>query len=464
MKFVEKVKQTISKYQMLESGDRVIVGVSGGPDSMALLYVLNQVKEKYRLKLKIAHLNHGFRGGEARKEAGFVERMAQRLGLSCEVRAVDVPSYKREKLLSAQEAARIVRYQFLEEVRKQFRASKIALGHNANDQAETLMMWLLRGTGLKGLGGIPPVREGVIIRPLIETDREEIEAFIKEKKIPFVVDSSNLKTDYLRNRLRHEVFPLLQKHYNPQLIKTLVQTASLLRAEDEYLERVAQEVLKTIGIVREREAVSIDVTHLLKLPSAIQLRCLRAAQKKVKGNLRQIGSTHLYDILKIVANEKPHKVLKLPQGISVEKSYNNLIIGFHQSAPRPFYYHFTSIPDRVIIKEIGKEILFKVVKGNEKAINKNDFHIAWLDLDKLTFPLTIRNMKPGDRFQPLGMKGEKKIKDFFIDEKVPLLKRKCVPLLFFGDIMGWVGEMRINHRLRVKEDTKKILRVEIEKY
>ena len=460
--FVEKVKKTINKYQMLESGDRVIVGVSGGPDSMALLYVLNQIKKRYHVVLKVAHLNHGFRGEEALREAQFVEEMAKKLWIPFELRSFDVPSYKKTSSLSSQEAARVVRYQFLEEVREQFKASKIALGHNANDQAETLMMWLLRGSGPRGLSGIPPVREGVIIRPLIETTREEIEAFIKEREIPFVIDSSNQQDQYLRNRVRHELFPLLREHYNPQLVKSLVQTASILRTEDEYLENIAQDLLKDIVVSRERESVVIDCKGLLALPLAIQLRCLRGALEHVKGDLRQISSTHLYDIIKIVSQDEPHKLLKLPEGIRVEKSYHHLTVRHQQSAPPPFHYYFNSIPDEVSIEEIGKEIKFKTLEGGDHLVRKENPHRAYLDCEKVKMPLTIRNARPGDRFQPLGMKGEKKIKDFFIDKKVPLVERKRIPILLFGDVVGWVGGMRISHRLRVTGGTRKILKIEIE--
>jgi len=446
---------------MLKSGDRVIVGVSGGPDSMALLYVLNQIREDYNLTLKIAHLNHDFRGKEAEREAQFVEKVAQKLELPFEVKTFDVPAYKKKSSLSSQEAARVIRYRFLEDAGEQFRASKIALGHNADDQAETLMMWLLRGAGLKGLGGMPPVREGGIIRPLIETTREEIETFIKEERIPFVIDSSNQKTQYLRNRLRHELFPLLQEHYNPQLVKSLVQTASILRIEDEYLEAIAKDLLKKVIVSEEQESVVIDNKGLLSFPLAIQLRCLRGALAQVKGDLRRITHTHLYDIIKIVSNDMPNKLLKLPQGIRVEKSYHNLIIKLHQTAQTPFSYRFTSIPDRVRIEEIGKEMEFEIVKGNDNIAPKKNSHLAYLDAGKILMPLTIRNTKPGDRFQPLGMKGEKKIKDFFIDEKVPLKERKSIPLIFFGDILGWVGEMRIDHRLRVTRKTREILKIEV---
>ena len=458
---IAQVKKTIFKHTMLKSGDSAVVGVSGGPDSVALLYALHQLSKSYDLTLHVAHLNHGFRGKEALRDARFVEHLAEEMGLSCMVETCDVPAYKKKRSLSSQEAARIVRYQFLEEVRNKVNATKIALGHTANDQAETLLMWLFRGAGLKGLGGMPPVR-GVIIRPLIETTRKEIEAFLSKKNISFVLDSSNQKNEYVRNRIRQEIFPLLEEHYNPQIVKKLVNTAQILTIENDYLENKAQKVLDDITVSEKDTTVVIGKKELLALPLAMQLRCLRAMLQKVKGDLKRISSIHLYDILGIAASAEAHKVLKLPDGIRVEKSYLRLKLTTNQVTFLPFTYHYSSIPDRVILKEIGKEMVFRLMDGTVDVIKKNtDPSVAYLDAEKVVMPLIIRNAKPGDRFQPFGMDGEKKIKNFFSDEKVELNERKRVPLVFCGDLLGWVGGMRINHCLRVTRGTKRMLKIEL---
>lgn len=458
---VAQVKKTIQKHAMLKPGDRVIVGVSGGPDSVALVHVLYQLRKSYDLTLQVAHLNHGLRGKEALRDVRFVESLAHEMGLPCVVETFDVPSYKKEHSLSSQEAARLVRYQFLEELKKRTGASKIALGHNANDQAETLMMWLLRGAGLKGLGGMPPVRSGVIIRPLIETTRKQIAAFLDKKKIPFVEDSSNRENNYLRNRIRHEIFPLLEEHYNPQIIKKLVNTANILSLENEYLEENANKLLDSIIIARENASVTIDINELMALPLALQLRCLRAVLEKVKGDLRRITSIHLFDILGIAARGEPHKGLKLPDGIGIERSYLRLKITSNQLKPLPFTYRYSSIPDKVWLKEIGKEMVFTLVERRKVVFNNTNPKSAYLDADKVLMPLVIRNAKPGDSFQPFGMKGKKKIKNFFSDEKVELNERKRVPLVFCGDLLCWVGGMRIHHALRVTNRTKRILKIEL---
>ena len=307
---------------------------------------------------------------------------------------------------------------------------------------------------------MPPVRD-VIIRPLIETTRKEIEGFLNKKHIPFVLDSSNQKNDYMRNRIRQEIFPLLEEHYNPQIVKKLVNTAHILNIENEYLENKALEMLDEIIISEKETSVVMNNEELLALPLAIQLRCLRAALQKVKGDLKRISSIHLYDILGIAARGEAHKILKLPDGIRVEKSYLRLKLTTHQVPFLPFNYHYSSIPDRVRLKEIGKEMIFKLIDGTgEVTLNKNP-SVAYLDAEKVLMPLTIRNAKPGDKFQPFGMDGEKMIKNYFSDEKVELNERKRVPLVFCGDLLGWVGGMRINHSLRVTKGTKRMLKIEL---
>jgi len=259
--------------------------------------------------------------------------------------------------------------------------------------------------------------------------------------------------------VRQELFPLLKEHYNPQLVKRLAKTAAILRIDNEYLEFNAEAMLEGIIVSRDSTSAVIDRPGLLALPVALQVRCLRSVLEQVKGNLKRISATHLTAILKIVSNHKPSKVLQLPDGIRVEKSYQQLKLTRHQSAPQPFHYCVTAIPDRVRIEEIGREMNFSLVEGNDHAGSDNNAGVACLDEGKVVMPLTIRNVKPGDRFQPLGMQGEKKIKDFFIDEKVPLSERKRIPLVLCNEVVVWVAGMRIDHRLRVTQNTRKMLTI-----
>src|SRR3989304_8936645 len=236
MEILRKFEQTIKRFNMLQKGDRVIVACSGGPDSVALLHLLNQIKEKYDLKLFVAHINHKLRGQESDEDERFVKRLAQNLRLDSYARSFDVARIARKKKLSLEEAAREVRYEYLNKLALRLRATKISLGHNADDQAETVLMRLIRGTGALGLTGMSIVR-GKIIRPLLQIKREEIEEFLKEQNLGSRIDSSNLRQDYLRNRIRLELLPHLKRNYNPKIIDTLNRTASILSAQEDYLEK-----------------------------------------------------------------------------------------------------------------------------------------------------------------------------------------------------------------------------------
>jgi tRNA(Ile)-lysidine synthase len=457
-----KIKKTIQKYRMLEPGDGVVVGVSGGPDSVMLCHVLYRLCDRCGLTLTVAHLNHGIRGAEAARDARFVERFARGMGLPCVVQEQDVPAYCRERSRSLQEAAREVRYRFLEDVRGKVGAAKIALGHNADDQAETVMLWLLRGAGLKGLGGMPPVRNGIIIRPLIETTREEIETYLRAKGIAFVTDSSNRKGTYVRNRLRRQVFPLLKKHFNPQLVKSLVSTASIISMENEYLETMAHNKLKSIVASRNDASAVIDCTRFAGLPPVLRLRCLRTILEGIKGDLRRIGAEHLYALTAVMTGDEPHKTLKLPGGMRADRSYRFLTLTTRPATTPPaFSYQFASLPAQAVIPEIGKRMLFTLVPGCRGAAPDRRPSVACLDAGKAVMPLTIRSVQPGDAMHPLGMEGRKKVQDLFTDAKVPRAERKRIPLFWFGDELAWVGGMRISQRLRVTGKTRTVLRIEM---
>lgn len=457
-----KIKKTIQKYRMLEPGDGVVVGVSGGPDSVMLCHVLHRLRDRCGLSLTVAHLNHGIRGAEAARDARFVERLARGLGLPYVVQEQDVPAYCRERSRSLQEAAREVRYRFLEAVRVNAGAVKIALGHNADDQAETVMLWLLRGAGLKGLGGMPPVRSGIIIRPLIETTREEIETYLRAKGIAFVRDSSNRKDAYVRNRLRRQVFPLLKKHFNPQLVKSLVSTASIISMENEYLEAVAHNKLTSIVASKTAASAVIDCTRFTCLPPVLRLRCLRSILEEIRGDLLGIGAEHLYALAAVMTGGEPHKALKLPGGLRAERSYRFLTLTTRPAAaPAAFSHQFASLPAQAVIAEIGKRLLFTLVPVCRGVPPDRRPWVACLDAGKAVMPLTIRSVRPGDAMHPLGMEGRKKVQDIFTDAKVPRDERRRIPLVWFGDELAWIGGMRISHRLRVTGKTKTVLRIEM---
>jgi tRNA(Ile)-lysidine synthase len=452
------VRKTLQKYDMVQPGDRVVVAVSGGADSVALLHALWAIRMDFHLSLVVAHLNHGLRP-EGEREALWVGRMAGKLGIPFHRGKVDVRSFQKEKALTLQEAARELRYSFLQEVARKSRAVKIALGHTADDQAESLIIRLLRGSGTRGLSGIPPIRDGTYIRPLIETWREEIEDYLRSQKTAYLTDPSNQSLLYLRNRVRHELLPLLQQ-YNPRIRQILVQMADLFRAEEEFWKKHLEEKFPAVVRSRRKDALSLDIPCLVAQPLPVRLRCLRHAVETVQGHLRRVSLSHVWAIQGLLGGTEPNKTLRLPQGLTVTRAYNVLNLTRSQEEAVPFEYSVPG-PGYVEIPEIGRGMRFEVQSRKRKVLFEESPNVALLDFDALDFPLTLRTFRPGDRFQPLGMEGEKKVKDLFMDRKIPTLHRKRVPLLFQGERLLWVTGIRIDHRARLKPETLRILRAEL---
>jgi tRNA(Ile)-lysidine synthase len=455
---IPEVRKTIRRYDMLQPGDRIVAGISGGPDSVALLHALWELRGEFQLSLLAAHLDHRLRP-DGEKEAGFVRKLAAKLGIPFFGGRADVRSYQEEKGLTVQEAAREVRYAFLEEVARKNRAAKIALGHTADDQAESMIMRILRGSGTRGLSGIPPVRNGIFIRPLIAVWREEIESYLRRKRAGYLTDPSNQSPVYLRNRIRHELLPLLQQ-YNPRICQVLVQMAELFRGEEEFWETYLAR--KFAGVVRSRrkETLVLDVPALLSQPLPLRLRCLRRAIEKIQGHLRRISLPHIWAINDLLESSDPNRTLKLPQGLTVTRAYKGLHLS-RSGEVAVIFEHPVPGPGYVEIAEIGRAMRFEIQSRKGRILFDPSPRVALLDFDDLEFPLTLRSFRPGDRFQPLGMEGEKKVKDLFIDRKVPAVQRKRIPLLCRGERILWVAGIHMDHRVRLKPGTRRILRAEL---
>lgn len=455
---VQKVKETISRYKMLDSGDLCIVGVSGGPDSVCLLHILHELREALEIELIVAHYDHGLREKEDEAETQFVRRLALAMGLSFETEKASPLAL--EGASSMEERARNARYAFFERLKSKFSAQKIAVGHNLNDQAETVLMRLLRGSGPSGLAGIPPTRDHTIIRPLIELKRAEIESYLKARDLSYFIDSSNLQTEYLRNKIRLELLPQLLE-YQPKLVEHLGQLAYILRAENKFLEDHAEDwVLKEADQKPDGDVV-IPVRSFIELSEPVRNRVTRHLLKKIGKNLRRIDRGHIESVYKLAKGANPQGILNLPNVITIKKIYNQLVFtAGDKEKPEEFHYRFDGV-GTFFLEEIGRSITLLEMR-REACLNlQNQEWTAYLDADRLTYPLILRNFRPGDRFVPLGMAGHKKIKDFFIDLKIPSETRALIPILVSQDIPVWVCGHRIDDRFKVTSETRKILKVAI---
>ena len=455
--FVKRIERTISRYNMLDSGDRVVVAVSGGPDSVVLLDVLNRLKDARSLTLVVAHFDHGLRPDDDEDETRFVAALADSLGLPFVTdKALSPPGGKG---MSLEEEARDLRYEFLHGAKTAHDAKKIALGHTLDDQAETVLMRLLRGSGPTGLSGIPPVRHPDIIRPLIQVTRREIEEYISHRNLKHITDPSNLEKHHLRNRIRLELLPQL-KTYQPEIVPILGRTAEIMRDETRWMEKEAMEWMDEAVTVLETGDCSVPLKAFRELAAALRSRVIRRIIKQVKGDLRRIHLGHI-DAVKGLTSGRPQKRLNLPSGVVVTRTYDTLLFtrrsekseieGFHVTLEGPGVFSVDEISCTVTIEELETEAVPEM-----KGISP---WIAHLDGDRITYPLIMRCFTPGDRFVPLGMRGHKKVKDFFVDRKIPFHVRKRLPLLCRGKEIAWICGMRPDQRFRVRPDTKRIVRV-----
>lgn len=456
---VKKVLDTIQKYRMILPGEKIILGVSGGPDSTALLYLLYDLCEVLKCNLHLAHLDHKLRGEESKADAEYVEEQARKLNLPVTIEAIDVHKMLKPKE-SVESGARRVRYDFYERVMANSKADKVAQGHTADDQAETVLMHLLRGSGPQGLGGIPPVRDGKFIRPLIEISRSEINEYLQELKITPRQDSSNLSTEYERNKIRIELIPLLERKYNPNIKRILQQTGEIMRVEDELLTNLAQNAAESCVERLDSWSAAIIISKFKEYNMALQRRILRLVIGELARGLEGFDYDHIRDLTNIAIYGATGSSASLPREISVEKAYDRLIIrhGYQPEKPAsPFDYKVkfpgeTLIPKlSLIIKTTAPERICGKYKNYQA--DEDRFHAAF-DYDKIRGDLRLRNRRPGDRFRPLGMSGTKKLQDFFTDEKVPKLLRDSIPILTDEDDILWVVGYRMDDRFKITSTTK----------
>lgn len=452
MTLLDKIKKTIKKYSMLSEGDKVLVGLSGGPDSVCLLHLLNQLKEEYKLTLYALYIDHGLRPDETPNEIEFCKKLCENHKAPFMTKTIDVISYAKERGLNKQEAARELRYQTLENFAFETGANKIALAHNADDQAETFFMRILRGSGQKGLSGIPPVR-GKIIRPLIEIERKEIEERLDKLSQTYILDSSNLKTDYFRNWIRLYVMPDFKKQ-NPDLVKTISRASEIIREEDNYLELIVTKTLMKLIPKKTDKMIELFLVPLETMDRVILRRVLRRAIDAVKG-LRGISFIHIEDIIELIKNGHSGDRIYLPKGIRVIKGYSTLAIT--SELPIKLGIHNLNVPGELILKEAG--LMLKA--DFTEIVNKTDGKSAAVfDADKIKKPLIVRARENGDFFYPSGFGKKKKLQDFFVDEKVPRDERDRIPIVVSGEDIVWIAGYRGDERFKITETTKKTLLLE----
>lgn len=463
MDLLHRVRVNLYRHRMVERGRKVMVAVSGGPDSVALLHILYLLKEELEISLHVAHLNHMFRGAESEADALFVADMAERYGLPATVESLDVPAYRDQNRLSGQVAAREVRYRFFYETANRVGAYKVALAHQADDQAETILINFLRGTGITGLKGISPVREGIYIRPLLTVRRSEIERYCDEMSLSFRQDSSNIKPVYTRNRVRMNLMPLLEREYNPGLVPALLRLGEICREEDSYLEEQAEKAYQDALQAAAAGRVVLRLDSLRGTPVAIRRRVLRRAWQFLTGELKNLAFQHAEAALDLLYGGATGSRAVLPGNVVAVRSYNTLELIKEQGKLGVSYYiHPVKVPGATYIPELDRTVYAALAPRSPahdpKSLPPEE---ALLDYEKLPPQIFVRRRLEGDVFYPFGQVSELKLKDFFIKQKVPREERDRIPLVSTPEEIVWVGGMRTGERWKVDEKTARVLHLKL---
>ncbi len=453
---IDLVKDSITKHSMISAGDRILAGLSGGADSVCLLSILDHLKNALGVELSAAYIDHGFRPDETAAEIEFCSKLCSERNIKFSTTKINAQVYADSEGLNKQEAARDLRYKALEEIATQNGANKIALAHNANDQAETLLMHLVRGSGPLGLSGIPPIR-GLIIRPLIETQRSEIEEYLSKEGLHYVTDSSNLKDDYLRNRIRHFIMPSLI-NINKDFIQAALRTTNILRDEERYFAVLVTKTLMKMISRKSDATIELFLGPMEYMDTALLRRVLRRALSETR-SLRGLGLDHIEDLIKLIKSGQSGDRIYLPHSIRAIKGYATLVLT--SEAPASLGEYVINSPGEIVLKEASTVLRLSIVERKEIYDMGDGKKSACFDADKLPFPLSVRSRRAGDFFYPGGFGKKKKIQDYFVDEKIPRDERDSVPILMSNKNIAWVVGHRIDERYKVDDNTDRVLLLEI---
>ena len=464
---LNKVREACRAHRMLRPGDVLVVGVSGGPDSLALLDALHGLAGELGLHLHVAHLNHMLRGEAAAADARFVADSARRLGLPATVEARDVPAIRAERGLGLEEAARQARYEFFAEVVEATGAHGVAVGHTADDQVETVVLHWLRGSGLAGLRGMRPVSvlrvaradrtvALRVFRPLLGVSRAEVEAYCRERGLQPRLDASNVEQTFLRNRVRRELIPALEE-YNPQFRQSALRLARLAGEDEDYLQGEALRAWNEVaGEVEDGVVFRLDAWR--GLPPSLQARLLREAYSRLAGDVLGLEAVHVEAARRALEAKPAGTVVTWPRGLRLSVGYEDFRVTRGELRPRqlPAEEQRLAIPGVTRLQGINEDVVARVVAEPCVWVRDDSRH-ADLDYDLTGSDLAVRRRRPGDRLIPLGLSDLKKLQDVLVDARVPRAARDLVPVVTNPHGIVWIAGVRLDDRYKVTPSTRTVL-------
>lgn len=460
-----RVSQYIKEQQLIVKGDRVLAGVSGGADSVCLLYLLNEYKKELGFELYVVHVNHGLRGKEADEDEAYVRKICHELGLHFHAYRADVGELAQQWGVSTEEAGRKVRYDFFLEECRYLLCNKVAVAHHMNDTAETVLFHLIRGTGIRGLSGIPPKRpmvEGIeVIRPLLCVKREEIEEYLKERKINYCVDTTNLTEDYSRNKLRNQVLPYMEQELNEGAVEHIAKAASHLYEINDYIGHKIDSIYP-VYVIEKDDGILLSDKVQKEHPVMIKGLIRKILDHMLAQGLKDIEAGHIERVRKLLRAEVG-KRLNLPYGMIVRKQYTDVLFTCSEQNQNrikqvPICLELNiHQPGEYDLDEIGKTLRVNVIEYKKSMTIPKNAYTKWFDYDKIKNTVFLRTRQTGDSICVREDGGSKKLKDYFIDRKIPREERDSYLLIADGKHIMWVISDRISEAYKVDAKTKKIL-------
>lgn len=459
---ISDVVTNIEKYKLFDKGSKIVAGISGGADSVCLLKVLSELKNVYDLELTAVHLNHCLRGEESDGDQEFVRELCEKWDIELRIFKEDIAKTALINRISLEEAGRNARYRIFNQVLEEKKADFIAVAHQKEDQAETVMLNILRGTGPDGLCGMK-FKQGRIIRPLLNISRDDIEKYLSENGIPYRTDSTNLDSEYTRNRIRNELFPKIKEMFGVNPANQLVRLSELMQDEQAFLEAVALKAYSEV-VLDDNNQIIISLNNFNNLDRAIKKRIIRIAWEKINNCRKNFESVHVEQVLALCRKGITGKKVELPRSTEAKISYDTLIIA-HKQDESAVTFSYPVIIDGITKVDEIRGILISEVLPSGEAFKKYGFpedikensKIQLFDYDKLKNDIVIRSRNNGDVVRPFGSRGEKKLKKYFIDEKIVREERDRIPLIAIENEIIWIIGKRTSNDYRARRDAQNVL-------
>jgi len=457
LKFLEaRVLKTIREHGMICQGDRVLVAVSGGVDSMALLHCLHTLRSLLGCELAVAHLNHSLRGEEGDSDETFVRRVSEELGLEFVSETVDVKKQATDAKQNLEQVAREKRYEFLSHAAGKMEAQKVAVGHNQNDQMETALFRFMRGSGIEGLSAIHPIVDGYLVRPLLECTRKSILEYLKLCECVYREDSSNKDLSYSRNRIRHELVPYLEKHFNPRLVRIVARESAIMRETWDFILSQAEQSYEMMSRSTE-DGIVLEIPAIEALHPALQKEVLRCALKRCRGHLKGIAWVHIEAVLCLCLHAQSGERITLPQNTVAVRQFDELLLLRSVSKTAPDYHYELQVPGYCYVAEARAGFRAEIYRGQQQNHNGEYASQAFLEPSVLRVPLIIRPRIAGDRY---GGATHRKVKKMLIDKKIPQLQRNFLPMVVSGGDVVWIPGFKPAKTYRAVDLTKNFVRLE----